>query len=138
MGGTVNWTLIVQLSFFGLPMGIATVFVIPLELFFWLVVFAITAYVIATRCSHKRFTHGLLVGIAQDVWVAGSHVLLLSQFLANHPKAAARATSMGSARLMVVLVGLVSGVVSGVVIGLCALLAGKLIRPPSPPSVFSS
>jgi hypothetical protein len=133
----VNWKLIVQLSLFGLPMGIATVFVIPLELFFWLVVLAITAYVIATRCSRKRFTHGLLVGIAQDVWVAGSHVLLLSQFLASHPKAAAMVTSMASARLMVVLVGLVSGVLSGVVIGLCALLAAKLIRPPSP-SVISS
>ena len=139
----MNWKLIIQLSFFGLAMGIATVFVIPsnVEPLFWLVVLGITAYVIAVRCSTKRFQHGLLVGIANSVWVTGSHVLLFSYYVANHPREAAMMRSMPlpeSPRLMMVLVGACIGVVSGVVTGLLALLAGKLIRPRSPSSAAAA
>ena len=130
----MNWKLIFQLSLFGLAMGIATVFVISstVEPIFWLVIFAITAYFIATRVSTKRFQHGVLVGIANSVWVTGAHVLLFHRYIANHPREAAMMTTMplpDSPRLMMVMVGLGIGIVSGAVIGLLALLAAKLVRP---------
>ena len=130
----MNWKLILQLSMFGLAMGIATVFVIPsnVEPVFWLVIFAITAYFIATRSSGKRFQHGLFVGIANSVWVTGAHVLMFHRYVANHPREAAMMTTMplsDSPQLMMVMVGLAIGIASGVVIGLLALLAAKLVRP---------
>ncbi len=135
----MNWKLILQLSLFGLAMGIATVFVIPssVEPLLWLVVLVITAYLIATRSAGRRFLHGLLVGIANSVWVTGSHVLLFPYYVAHHPREAAMMSSMplpDSPRLMMVVVGSVIGVVSGVVIGLLAVLAARLVRPRSMPS----
>jgi hypothetical protein len=134
----MNWKLIFQLSLFGLAMGLATVFLIPsnLEPLFWLVVFAISAYSIATRSSDRPFQHGLLVGIANSVWVTGAHVALFERYLENHAREAAMMTSMPlphSPRLMMSLVGPVIGVVSGVVIGLLALAARRFFPGATPP-----
>ena len=128
----MNWKTVVELSLFGLAMGIATVFVIPstIEPLFWIAVFAISAYVIARRCAGREFIHGLLVGLANSVWVTASHVLFFQQYLANHPQEAAMMSSMpapDSPRLMMALVGPVIGVVSGALIGLLALVARKLL-----------
>jgi hypothetical protein len=128
----VNWNVIGQLSLFGLAMGLGTVFVIPssLEPAFWLVIFVITAYVIARRCSGSYFLHGVLVGIANSVWVTGSHMLLFERYLAGHPNEAAMMKSMplpDSPRLMMAMVGPIVGVVSGVVIGVLAVIAAKFI-----------
>jgi len=127
----MNWKLIVQLSLFGLAMGIATVFVIPsnVEPLAWLALFVICAYLIARRCSGKYFLHGLLLGIANSVWVTAAHVLLFDSYLAHHAKEAAMMKSMPvtiAPRLMMALVGPVVGVCSGLVIGLFAVIAGKL------------
>ena len=82
----MNWKLIFLLSLFGLAMGIATVFVIPsnLEPLFWLVIFVISAYIIAGRAPGKYFLHGLLVSIVNSVWITAAHVLLFDQYLATH------------------------------------------------------
>jgi len=129
----MSWKTIGELSLFGLAMGIATVFVIPsnIEPLFWLVIFATSAYVIARRCSDRQFVHGLLVGLANCVWVTGAHVLFLHQYVANHPQESAMMSSMplpDSPRLMMAMVGPVGGSVSGAVIGLFAVVAGKLLR----------
>ena len=128
----MNWKVIFQMSLFGLAMGIATVFLIPsnIEPLFWLGVFGITAYFIARRCSGQYFVHGLLVGLANSVWVTASHVLLFDRYIANHPQEAAMMSSMplpDSPRLMMALVGPVIGVVSGLVIGVFAVLAAKMV-----------
>jgi hypothetical protein len=128
----MNWKTIAELSLFGLAMGVATVFVIPstIEPLFWIVIFAISAYVIARRCAGREFVHGLLVGLANSVWVTASHVLLFQQYLAIHPREAAMMSSMpapDSPRLMMALVGPVIGAVSGALIGLLALVARKLL-----------
>ena len=134
----MNWKLVLQLSLFGLAMGMATVFWIPsnIEPLFWLVIILVTAYLIAARCAAKFFLHGLLVGLANSVWVTASHVLLFNQYLANHPREAAMMASMplpDSPRLMMALVGPVIGLVSGLVMGVLAVVAAKLVRrPPSP------
>jgi uncharacterized membrane protein len=127
----MNWKLIVQLSVLGLAMGVATVFVIPssIEPLFWLAVFGISAYFIARRTARRPFLHGLLVGVANSVWVTASHVLLFNQYIANHPQEAAMMSSMpmpDSPRWMMALVGPVIGVVSGAVIGVLAVVAARL------------
>ena len=128
----MNWKLVIQLSGFGLAMGIATVFLIPsnIEPLFWLVIFVICAYIIATRCSGRYFWHGLVVSMVNSIWITASHILLFDRYIANHPQEAAMMTSMplpGSPRLMMALMGPVIGVVSGLVLGLFAGVAGKLV-----------
>ena len=73
----MNWKLIFQLSLFGLAMGIATVYVIPskIEPAFWLVIFLYCAYAIAKCSGGKNFLHGLLLGIANSIWITAAHVL---------------------------------------------------------------
>ena len=129
----MNWKLILQLSLFGLAMGVASVFVIPskFEPMFWLPIFVICAYLIARHCPAQRFLHGVLLGIANSVWITAAHVLLFDQYIAGHAQEAAMMKSMplpDSPKLMMALLGLLIGLVSGVVIGLLALAAGKLIK----------
>ncbi len=127
----MNWKLILQLSMFGLVMGLATVFVIPskIEPLFWLVIFVVCAHVIAKQTS-KPFLHGLCLGLANCVWITGAHVLLFHQYIATHAQEAQMMQSMpASPRIMMAIVGPVVGLVSGVVIGLFSLLASKLVKP---------
>ena len=127
----MNWKVVFGLSMYGLAMGILTVFLIPskVEPLLWLTIFGLSAYTIAKRCSGKYFLHGLLVGLANCVWVTGSHVLLFARYLANHPREAAMMTTMPlphSPRLMMALVG--------PVIGLFAVIAAKLAGRRSAPA----
>jgi hypothetical protein len=136
----MDWKLIFQLSLFGLAMSIATVFLIPpnVEPACWLVIFLICAYVIARRRPTRRFVHGLLLGLANSVWITAAHVSLFDRYVAGHPQEAAMMKSMPLAatpRLMMVITGPLVGLVSGIAIGLFALAAGKLIRRPLVPTI---
>lgn len=129
----MNWKLIVQLSMFGLAMGLATVFFIPssVEWVCWLVILVTCAYVIARNCRDKRFLHGLSLGVANSVWMTAAHILFFSRYLAGHPQEAEMLNSMplpDSPRLMMGITGPVIGVVSGAVIGLFALIAGRFVN----------
>ena len=77
-------------------MGIAAVFLIPpnIEPACWLVIFLIYAYVIAKRRPTGRFTHGLLLGVANSVWITAAHVLLFDRYIAGHAQEAAMMKSM--------------------------------------------
>jgi hypothetical protein len=128
----MNWKLIIQLSMFGLAMGIATVFVIPsnIEPLFWLVIFVICAFMIAARNSVKYFLHGLLVGIVNSVWITASHILMFDRYIANHAQEAAMMASMrltASPKVMMAVMGPVIGVASGVVLGVFAVIAVRLV-----------
>jgi hypothetical protein len=128
----MNWKLIFQLSLFGLAMGIATVFVIPskIEPLFWLVIFLVCGYIIATQAPGKYFLHGLMVSIVNSVWITSAHVLLFDQYVAHHAQEAEMMKSLPvSPRLMMTMTGPVVGVVSGLVLGLFAFVASKLVKP---------
>jgi hypothetical protein len=136
----MNWKLILQLSLFGLVMGIATVFFISsaVEPFCWLLVFLVSAYAIARSAPGRPFLHGVCVGLANSVWVTASHALLVDQYLARHPREAGMMASMpmpNSPRLMMALTGPVVGLVSGIVLGLFAVLASRWIVRITPPVV---
>jgi hypothetical protein len=139
----MNWKLILQLSLFGLVMGVGTVWVIPsaLEPFLWLVVLVVSAYLIATRAANRYFLHGVAVGLANSVCVTGAHVLWFSQYIANHPREAAMMQSMPlptHPRLMMVITGPVIGLISGIIIGLFAVIAHRLATPRVRPAVSNS
>jgi hypothetical protein len=130
----MNWRLILQLSLFGLAMGIATVFAIPstIEPIFWLAIFVICAYAVAKRAPRRYFLHGLCVSLVNSVWVTSAHLLLFQQYVERHPQEAAMMLSMPlprHPRLMMVCMGPIIGLVSGVVLGLFTLLAAKLVGP---------
>ena len=138
----MNWRLIAQLSLFGMAMGIATVFWIPstIEPLFWLAIFLICAYVIATRAPGRYFLHGLLASVVNSLWITGAHILLFDRYIANHPQEAAMMASMPlprSPRLMMALMGPVIGVASGLVLGLFAIVAGKLVARRSGPAAVA-
>lgn len=129
----MNWKLIFQLSFFGLAMGTATVFVIPsnIEPFVWLVIFGICAYFIAKGTPSRRFLHGLLVSLVNSVWITTLHVLMVSRYLEGHPQEVAMLQTTPFAhhpRVMMLLMGPIVGVVSGLILGLFAWVAGKLVQ----------
>lgn len=133
MSSHMNWKLILQLSLFGMAMTIATVFLIPsnIEPLFWLVIFAICAYIIARRCSGRYFLHGLLVSVVNGVWITASHILLFDRYITNHPAEASMMQSMplpDSPRLMMAPTGPIFGVVSRIVLGLFAVVAARLTR----------
>ena len=130
----MNWKLILQLSLFGLVMGVATVFFIAssVEPFCWLVVFLVSAYAIAHGAPGRPFLHGVCVGLANCVWVTAAHILLADQYLARHAREAATMNSMPMPthpRLMMALMGPLIGLVSGVVLGIFAVVATRLVRP---------
>ncbi len=129
----MNWKLIIQLSMFGLFMGLATVFFIPstVEPACWILIFVACAYMIARQCRVNRFLHGLYLGVANSFWVTAAHVALFSQYAARHAREIETMQSMplpDSPRLTMALMGPVIGVVSGLVIGLFSVIAGKLVR----------
>jgi hypothetical protein len=129
----IDGKLVLQLSLFGLAMGIATVFLIPsnIEPIFWLAIFGVCAYVIARRRTGRPFLHGFLVSLANCVWITGSHVLLADSYLTRHPQEAAMMANMpmpDSPRLMMLMTGPVVGIVSGLVLGLFAFVASKLVK----------
>jgi hypothetical protein len=132
----MNWKLILQLSLFGLAMGVATVFVVPstIEPIFWLFIWVVCAYLIAKGTRDLRYLHGLLVGLANSVWIIAAHVLLYDAYAARHAKEVAMTQSISGAvpqRVLVALLGIPAGFVSGILIGLFALVAGKLIARPA-------
>jgi hypothetical protein len=129
----MNWKLIVQLSMFGLAMGLGTVFLIPsnIEPFFWLPIFIVCAYLIAKQAPGKPFLHGLLLGLANCIWITAAHILFVDRYLANHPNEARMMTSMpatASPQVAMAVFGPIVGLVSGCVIGILALLVAKILK----------
>jgi hypothetical protein len=127
----MNWKLILQLSLFGLFMGVATVFFIPstIEPVCWLAIFAISAWGIVKRAPRRPFGHGVLVGLANSVWVTGAHVLLFGSYVARHPREMAMMANgplPTHPRIMMLGTGPLIGLVSGMLIGLIALVAWRV------------
>jgi hypothetical protein len=125
--------LILQLSLFGLAMGVGTVFFIPsrVEPFFWLAIFVVCAYLIARRAPGKPFLHGLSVSLVNSVWITGAHVLLFESYAVRHAEEMKMMATMplpDSPRLMMLATGPVVGVVSGIVLGLFAWVASRLVK----------
>ncbi len=137
----MNWKLILQLSMFGLLMGVATSFVVPssVEPYCWLVIFIISAYLIVKRTSSQRFLHGVALGVVNGVWVAAVRIVFLNRYMATHFQQAQMLSNLPvSPQLMMAIVSLAYGFVSGIMIGIFVLVMSKLLPPqpvlPNPPA----
>lgn len=129
----MNWPLILGLSLFGLVMGIGTVFFISSEIepYLWVTIFLISAFLIARHSPHRRFLHGLIVGVANSIWITATHILFFTRYMGGHAREAAMMRSMplpGWPRLMMVFTGPVVGIMSGIIIGTLAIVCGLLVR----------
>src|SRR5690349_7401580 len=134
----MNIKLILGLSMFGLFMAFATVFFIPtmVEPFCWLAIFLICAYLIAKNAPGKYFLHGFLTSLANCVWITGAHVLLFTQYAANHVQELQQGNDMavkmgflvGHPRKMMLIMGPIIGIASGIVLGLFCFIASKIMK----------
>jgi hypothetical protein len=124
----VNWKLIFQLSLLGLAMAFATVFWIPqnIEPAFWLVIFIISAWLIAKICSGKFFVNGFLVSMVNSVWITAVHIAFFDTYMANHPDMGPDEHQFG--RLLMIIMGPVIGALSGIILGIFAFIAGKAFK----------
>ena len=127
----MNWKLVLQLSLFGLAMGIATVFAIPsnLEPLFWLAIFVVCAAIISKQCRKWFFLNGLMVSLVNSAWVTSAHVLLFNSYRAGHTSEMTMMAGLpmgDSPRLLMILMFPVVGIVSGLVLGLFSYAAHLL------------
>ena len=129
----MNKNLIFKLSFFGLVMAFATVYIIPasIEPLCWLLIFIICAYIIAKKCTSHYFLNGFMVSLLNCVWITIAHVLLYNDYIANHLDEAVLMAKMPMPthpRLMMLITGPVIGIISGLVLGMFSAIASKLIK----------
>ena len=131
----MNWKLILQLSLFGLAMGLATITLIPskVELVCWLIIFIVSAYLIAKNAPGNYFMYGLMTSIFNSFWIIAAHVLWVHTYIANHPEETDMLHKMpmgNHTRGMMIITGLMVGVISGLVLGLFAFIASKMVKKP--------
>lgn len=130
----MNIKLIFGLSIFGLFMAIATVFFIPsnVEPFCWLAIFLICAYLIAKNAPGKYFLHGFVTSLVNCVWITSAHILLFTQYAANHAQEMEMSNNMGflvgHPRKMMLIMGPMIGIASGLVLGLFSFIASKIMK----------
>ena len=131
----MNWKLIIALSGFGLVMGLATVYVIPtkVEMYVWLLVFAMSAFLVQKFAHKSYFLHGFATSILNCIWMTGCHILLMPAYLLTHPE---EATAFGkiqdqyhiSTTQTMLFTGLIYGLFSGLFLGFLCNIFGKLIK----------
>ena len=130
----MNWKLILQLSLFGIAMGLGTAFFIPsrLEVALWPIVFLFSAYAIAKYSIGLRFLHGLLVGLFDSLLKTSVHMVFFSFYVARHThemEMIRQMTNTFSPRQLILLSSPVWGLVFGTAIGLLAMLLGVFVKP---------
>ena len=130
----MNWKLIFGLSLLGLAMSFATVFweAPRLEPLIWVLIFLLSAWLIAKNASGKYFLHGFLVNIVNSIWTTAVHIIFEVPYLAHHTLQAAQYAKMDadtgiSATKAIILAGLTIGIFSGCIIGLLALAAARIL-----------
>ncbi len=130
----MNLALLLKLSLFGVAMGIATVFVLPtqVEPLFWVLIFLFCARMLARKAGGRLFLHGVLLGLANSVWVTAAHIAFLKRYSAFNPQESAwiAITPMHDTPwLAMVLTSPIFGLFFGVLLGSMTLAAARFVRP---------
>jgi hypothetical protein len=123
----MNWKTILLLSMFGIAMGLGTVFFVPtsVEPVLWLIIFLVSAYVVARNCEQLPFLSGLLVGLFDSLLKTGVHMIFFDAYVARHSHEIdmiRQMTTVFSPRLLILLSSPVWGLVFGTLIGVFAIL----------------
>jgi hypothetical protein len=131
----MNWRLILLLSLFGAAMAYPTVAIIPeaAEPFFWIAIFFISALAIGKYAGKRYFLHGLLVSVANSIWVAVVHSINYHHYIAHHDYLADLSENLPiylqtHPHRTIVLFNPVIGIVLGIVLGLLSMLAARIVR----------
>ena len=129
----MNWELIFSLAAFAIAMGVASVFGYTqgIELYCWLVIACICAFVLARSVVHKLFLHGLLVGIAQGIINGIVQSSFYNTYLQNNPQVAEQMRQNPfpfPPSVFVLLSSPFIGAVYGVVVGLLTMILVKVMR----------
>jgi hypothetical protein len=129
----MKWKLVLLLSLFGLAMAFATVSLIHVntELICWLVIFIVSAYLIAKNCIDRYFLHGLLVGLLNCVWITAIHVFYFHTYMAHHIRMARKIADMTIANhpmRMMALMGIGFGIVLALILGLLSFSVSRLVK----------
>ena len=127
----MKWRLITALSGLGLLMGFASVagFSGGREGVAWLVIAAISAFVLSRSVPHAAFRHGFVAGLIGGIPAPLTQVALFPTYLANNPEMATKFQQVPggmSARGFVLAITPIIGVGSGLVLGVLALAASRL------------
>jgi hypothetical protein len=130
----MNWKLVLQLSGFGIAMGLGTVFFVPsnVEPILWLIIFLLSAYMIASHCVRLRFLNSLLVGLLDSLLKTTVHMVFFGAYVARHAQEIAMIRQMTSAvspRQLILLSSPIWGLIYGTATGLLTLLLALFIKP---------
>jgi hypothetical protein len=134
----MNWRLVLQLSMFGVAMGLGIVFFLPstVTTILWTLIVVLSGYAIAQRCVRLRFLNGLVVGLLDRLLSTVVQVLFFHAYAVRHPDNIALLQAFVpamSVRRLLVISSPVLGLLYGVAIGLVALLIGVFLKPKAPP-----
>ena len=127
----LNWKLIIQLSVFGLAMGIGTVWWISsaIEPFLWIAIFTYCAYVVAKQAAGSFFLYGFLISLVNCVWVTSAHVIFFGSYATNHQAELEMTPFLPEhPRLAMLIIGPIIGIISGLVLGLFCFAASKMMK----------
>jgi len=129
----MKWPLIFLLSAFGLAMGFATVYYIPvtIEPFCWVLIFVISAFIIAKYCREEYFLNGFGLSIINAVWMTVLHLTFFTVYTTTHVtemEVIERLLIPDEPQVILFFVGIFSGAASGVVLGILSFNAAKLIN----------
>ena len=133
----MNWKLIFGLSLFGLAMAFATVSLIPnnVEIYFWLLIYIICAWLIAKNAPGNYFGHGFLVSLVNCVWITAVHIIMIDSYSSHHADMMKQFMDHkmplhGNPRRQMLAFAPFFGIVFGLILGLFAFIASKIIKKP--------
>ncbi|MEI9945775.1 MAG: hypothetical protein WDN26_16340 [Chitinophagaceae bacterium] len=127
---TMNWTLILLLSSFGMVMGILSVngYTQKLEPFLWLLFGIITSLLLAKNVEYKTFLHALIIGLSWGVFNGLLQSIFFDKYLANNPSVqdSFKKVAFMQPRYFVIITATVIGLITGAVLGGLALLFKRI------------
>jgi len=134
----MNWRLILQLSFFGVAMGLGIVFFLSswVTTILWVIIIVLSGYAIAKRCVRLRFLSGLLVGLLDCLLDTTVKVTFFHAYVVRYAgeiELIHQFMPAMSVRRLMALTSPALGLIWGVAIGLVALLIGVFLKPAPPP-----
>ena len=127
---TMNWTIILLLSSFGLVMGLLSIkgYIQKLETFLWILFGIITSLILSKNIDNKTFLHALLIGLFWGVLNGLTQSAFYDQYLANNANLQERfkQSTFIQPRYLVLVTGPVIGLITGLVLGGLTLLLKKI------------
>ncbi len=129
----MNWKVLLPLSGFGIAMGCLALFGLTkgVEPILWLLIYILSALVIAKRAGPKYFLHGFLLGVLNGIWVTLIHAYFFDTYILHNPEMLEQYQKIPQSinpRVMMFIIGPLIGAVTGVVAGLLAILAARIFR----------